>query len=186
MKEYTLAKSIKSRNYFIIAALIIFLGGFTYGEINSYDPIYYCIHPWAFSFYYVWPSVALAIIGIVYNGTEIIITNKRAHGKSLFGKHVDLPLDSISAVGSFWPRGICIATSSGKVEFAFIKNRDEIYKCISNLLIERQTKQAEAKTINQEFNRSGADELKKYKGLLDDGIISQEEFDAKKKQLLGL
>lgn len=33
---------------------------------------------------------------------------------------------------------------------------------------------------------SSADELKKYKDLLDSGVISQEEFDAKKKQLLGL
>jgi hypothetical protein len=33
---------------------------------------------------------------------------------------------------------------------------------------------------------SSTDELRKYKSLLDDGIISQEEFDAKKKQLLGL
>ena len=32
----------------------------------------------------------------------------------------------------------------------------------------------------------GADEIKKYKELLDSGIITQEEFDAKKKQLLGL
>jgi len=31
-----------------------------------------------------------------------------------------------------------------------------------------------------------ADEIRKFKGLLDDGIITQEEFDAKKKQLLGL
>ncbi len=31
-----------------------------------------------------------------------------------------------------------------------------------------------------------AEELKKYKELLDSGVISQEEFDAKKKQLLGL
>ncbi|MBR4734039.1 MAG: SHOCT domain-containing protein [Lachnospiraceae bacterium] len=31
-----------------------------------------------------------------------------------------------------------------------------------------------------------AAELRKYKALLDDGIITQEEFDAKKKQLLGL
>ena len=34
--------------------------------------------------------------------------------------------------------------------------------------------------------QSSADELKKYKELLDAGIISQEEFDLKKKQLLGL
>lgn len=31
-----------------------------------------------------------------------------------------------------------------------------------------------------------AEELKNYKELLDSGVISQEEFDAKKKQLLGL
>lgn len=33
---------------------------------------------------------------------------------------------------------------------------------------------------------SPADELRKLKGLLDDGILTQAEFDAKKKQLLGL
>ena len=33
---------------------------------------------------------------------------------------------------------------------------------------------------------SAADELKKFKELLESGIITQEEFDAKKKQLLGL
>lgn len=33
---------------------------------------------------------------------------------------------------------------------------------------------------------SGADEIRKYKNLLDEGIITQEEFEAKKKQLLGL
>lgn len=33
---------------------------------------------------------------------------------------------------------------------------------------------------------SAADELKKYKELLDDGILTQEEFDAKKKQLLNI
>lgn len=33
---------------------------------------------------------------------------------------------------------------------------------------------------------TSADELKKYKELLDSGVITQEEFDTKKKQLLGL
>ena len=33
---------------------------------------------------------------------------------------------------------------------------------------------------------SAADELKKFKELLDMGVITQEEFDAKKKLLLGL
>ena len=33
---------------------------------------------------------------------------------------------------------------------------------------------------------SAADEIKKFKALLDDGVITQDEFDIKKKQLLGL
>ena len=39
---------------------------------------------------------------------------------------------------------------------------------------------------NKQSTVSSADELKKFKELLDMGIITQEEFDAKKKQLLGL
>ncbi len=35
-------------------------------------------------------------------------------------------------------------------------------------------------------NNAGADELIKYKQLLDDRVITQEEFDLKKKQLFGL
>ena len=42
-------------------------------------------------------------------------------------------------------------------------------------------------TVNQEIpQNTSIDELKKYKDLLDSGILTQEEFDAKKKQLLGL
>ncbi len=39
-------------------------------------------------------------------------------------------------------------------------------------------------TANQTL--SAADEIKKYKALLDSGAITQEEYDAKKKKLLGL
>lgn len=35
-------------------------------------------------------------------------------------------------------------------------------------------------------SKNEVDEIRKYKELLDDGIITQEEFDAKKKELLGL
>lgn len=42
------------------------------------------------------------------------------------------------------------------------------------------------KISNNSAALSGADEILKYKELLDKGILTQEEFDAKKKQLLGL
>ena len=44
-----------------------------------------------------------------------------------------------------------------------------------------------ASTITTQGNSpSAADEILKFKKLLDEGVITQEEFDAKKKQLLGL
>lgn len=39
---------------------------------------------------------------------------------------------------------------------------------------------------NTDNGKSEADEILKFKKLLDDGIITQEEFEAKKKQLLGI
>lgn len=45
---------------------------------------------------------------------------------------------------------------------------------------------AKAMSKEQKEETQTADELKKFKELLDSGIITQEEFDAKKKQLLGL
>lgn len=47
----------------------------------------------------------------------------------------------------------------------------------------RKSQNSNAQPVQQ---LSSADELKKFKELLDQGIITQEEFDAKKKQLLGL
>lgn len=117
---------------------------------------------------------------------EITVTSKRVYGRAAFGRRIDLPIDSVSAVGLSWPKGISIATSSGRISFSMIENRDEIHKCISNLLMDRQNKQPNTTTIRQELPQSNADEIRKYKQLLDDGVITQEEFDAKKKQLLGL
>ena len=119
---------------------------------------------------------------------ELTVTDKRVYGVAAFGKRVDLPMDSVSAVATGWPKGIAVATSSGKISFLAIKNRNDIHKVMSELLIERQSKApAQAQpTIIKEASQSNLDELKKLKDLLDAGIISQEEFDAKKKQLLGL
>lgn len=129
---------------------------------------------------------------IVYSGLSkilIVVTDKRVYGKAMFGKQVDLPLDSISTLGMGMFSSIAVATSSGKITFWGISNRDEVHKAISGLLQNRQSgnrKEAAAVTHITQQAQSSADELKKYKDLLDSGVISQEEFDAKKKQLLGL
>lgn len=141
---------------------------------------------------FLWPiAICLFVIAWVFyfivSRSEISVTDKRVFGRSLFGKRVDLPMDAISAVGTSFLSGISVSTASGAIRFFCIKNNGEIHKAISDLLLERQSKpKAEATTIKQEIPQSNAEELKKFKELLDSGIITQEEFDAKKKQLLGL
>ena len=55
-----------------------------------------------------------------------------------------------------------------------------VYRIFENeVVVEKPNKNMTATT-------SAADEIKKFKELLDCGIITQEEFDAKKKQLLGV
>ena len=138
-------------------------------------------------------GLGLSLIGLIlyllWGKFELAITDKRVYGKVVFGTRVDLPLDSISAVGTSFLWGVDFGTSSGRIHFKFMKNKNEIHAMISNLLIERQktknTTEVE-KTTPTTISTSNADELKKFKELLDSGIITQEEFDAKKKQLLGL
>ncbi len=124
-------------------------------------------------------------IFLIVRKSRITVTNMRVTGTAIFGKRVDLPLDMISAVGTSWLGGVDVATSSGAIKFKLIQNKTEIHRAISDLLMERQQKPA-AQAAAPQIAVSDADELRKYKDLLDSGVITQEEFDAKKKQLLGL
>ena len=126
------------------------------------------------------------IVPLILGKSQIFVTDKRVYGTAIFGKRVDLPLDAISAVGISAFKGISITTSSGAIQFLLITNRDEIHSEISKLLVARQDKVASQSATTHETVSTTADELKKYKELLDGGAITQEEFDTKKKQLLGL
>lgn len=128
-----------------------------------------------------------ALLQYWMNNCEITVTDKRVYGKAAFGKRVDLPADMISSVDMCAFKGVGVSTSSGRIQFLFCTNQSDVFNAISNGLLKRQTSGIKTETIiKQEIPQSNADELKKYKDLLDSDVITQEEFDAKKKQLLGL
>ena len=111
----------------------------------------------------------------------ITVSNKSVYGQNKSGGAFSVPIDSITNVYKV-NGGIGFSTSSQNYAFSYIKNFAEIYDAINGQLRIRQQK---AKTETSPV-ASRADELEKFKGLLDKGVITQEEFDAKKKQLLGL
>ena len=192
MNETVLIKS-KQTPIVKIISLIILIVGFVIGWVLSInywperlytDYFWTSIVPYCMSIWFLPFAAFAALIYFAAARSKLTVTDKRVYGTALFGKRVDLPVDSISAVATSNLKGLSVATSAGRISFLGIKNRDDIHQVISKLLMERQDKSSR---INHHDNvQRNADELKKYKELLDSGVITQEEFNAKKKQLLGL
>ena len=117
------------------------------------------------------------------------------------GKRINF--SDITAIQFKEPAGVTV----GFIQFAYpgsgearggvidaINDENAIPVSPQNLAVAREVvdyiekKRAELRTSSNTViqQASAADELKKFKELLDMGVISQEEFNAKKKQLLGL
>ena len=77
---------------------------------------------------FVFITIAFLLIYFYVYSTQIVVTDKRVYGKTSFGKQVDLPLDSISSVGTNLFKGITVGTSSGRIKFIGISNRNDVYK----------------------------------------------------------
>lgn len=177
--------------YFLYPFLAIYFFFLIYGGIISIHDgggftILFIFQAAFVSLFFYWPVLIVYLFIWFISKNQLVVTDKRISGKAAFGKQIDLPIDSISSVSTIkLIKGLSISTSSGNVSFWGIGNRDEVYKVISDLIIARQTKSyaKEEKTTN---NSDYTEELKKIKDLLDAGVITQEEFDAKRKQILGL
>jgi len=141
----------------------------------------------------------LLISPLIYfwlHSQSLTVTDKRVYGKAAFGKRVDMPINQVSSIGMSLFKGISVGTSSGSVKFKLVKNRDEIHYALGELLVTNQKNAAARPPANPMSVKataptpvpatSNADELLKYKSLLDAGAITEEEYNAKKKQLLGL
>ena len=89
-----------------------------------------------------------------------------------------------SVLGEVGSKGGALAAGYDENTVFFKKKNAEVAENIRAFLEEKIINKSNTPTTIQAL--SPAEELKKFKDLLDQGIITQEEFDAKKKQLLGL
>ena len=186
-KEIIRGKKIDVKKMWLIASIIVFFISIIFGKflydntarhvlnpdaLEEFSKLVICIIQSAmlFSIPYL---VLMGVLHLCLVNVEIVVTDKRVYGKALFGKRVDLPLDTISAVGTSSLKGIYVGTSAGKIYFNGIVNNIEIHSQIGKLLNDRQNKQEQAKSNNM----STTEELKQYKELLDSGVITQEEFE---------
>lgn len=114
-------------------------------------------------------AVAVTDKRIIY-GQKLMFN--RENGKSI-------PLDKVSDISrTSNPLFTIITIDALKDKFNIAIGRDFGDKAYQALIGSLDSKES--------AHSDNTDQLRKLKGLLDDGILTQDEFDAKKKQLLGL
>lgn len=138
-------------------------------------------------------GIVITIVGILIEVNtekcEIVVTNEAISGKLPHGKRVSIPLNQIIAINPSSFEGISISSIGNVSKFHCFKNRDEVIKAIAYLLANQQqvTIHTTQPMVSVTTEANGeVEQLKGLKELLDAGILTQEEFDEKKKQILGL
>ena len=123
---------------------------------------------------------------------QLYVTDKRVHLNLIKGfvsnAESSIPLDNILSViiDSKFVFSTLKITTSGSV--IIINNvpvgiAQEVKNIIEHLKLQDKKKEF---GFNEKDTFNLADEIRELKDLLDEGLINQEEFDAKKKQLLGI
>lgn len=168
---------------FLVMAIIFGCLGILYAIISITTELYwFLIATSVFEVFAVLFFVIYKYIAPKNNPYELIITESRVTGK--VKKHrVDLPVNQITSIGTLAFNGISVHTASGELGFPYLINQTEVFDCLSEL-IRKQHEPINANTTQRSVGL--AERLAELKKLLDDDIITQEEFNAKKKQILGL
>ncbi len=104
-------------------------------------------------------------------------------------KQREIPLDKINSISQ--KKGLLLGNITIQDGATAIKIENIDKNSISpfvdtlNSAIDAFKTPLRSTSIPSQFHH-GADELRKFKELLDDGIITEEEFDTKKRQILGM
>ncbi|MFX3672849.1 MAG: PH domain-containing protein [Paenisporosarcina sp.] len=141
-------------------------------------------------------NVEKLVSGFYAGGNGILVaTNKRVlfvNKGLVYGLKVeDFPYTNISSIE--YSTGMLL----GKIKFYVSGNKAEIDNVDKKMTrefaeyvrarITKPSEKAPTKPINSSNDISDVfDEIRKYKSLMDDGIITENDFNEKKKQLLGI
>ena len=124
------------------------------------------------------------VVYLSARNNEITLTNYKITGTYNRRLSLNIPIDSVSSVSKGAMGSLCITCAGNKYNISYVSNRD-VFCSKLNELLNTRTQQA-LKGVHTTNQQSNYDEIVKLKQLLDNEVITQEEFDAKKKQLLGI
>lgn len=98
-------------------------------------------------------------------------------------------IDNIAAVKNFFflytGKALRIASTSGVIRIPYVINADEVVAFISEAIEKAKNKAVKTAAQPEKPQTDATDSLKKLAELRDSGIITEEEFNQKKNELLG-
>jgi len=171
-----------------------YLGRYYYCVIYDFDFVEFflseffeCIHGYLFLI-----GLIATIVGIVIKNKtekcEITVRSDAIIGVIPKEKRVHIPLNQVTGINRCSFNGVSIKSIGNMNNFYCFENREAIMQALAHLLASPQNSNSQpVRATNITVGKEDtAAQLMKLKELLDSGILTQEEFEAKKKQLLGL
>lgn|GEM_PF-1481316 len=147
------------------------------------------------------PLLIILLLSNKSKNSKLELTDKEISGihKKIFStEKINLPIDKVDSAmvkknlynALTGGKTVVICANSGNYKFPWVRNAEEFVEATQNKIVEhKKTVEKEKETLISSVTNNGkdpntADKIKELKSLLDDGIISQEDFDQKKSELL--
>lgn len=102
------------------------------------------------------------------------------------GDEMSITVNNINAPAEYIKLISSTVDKKSSLYKAAYQNAQEILSLLQLICSQRETDNPIGSTNTPVQDVSAADEIRKFKALMEEGIITEEEFLAKKKQLLGL
>ena len=175
-----------------------------YGPAWYYDTKWH-LEPTAYIAIAIWVVVYMALIFIllqirVGKLCELTVTEREVSGAyttviPIFKKTLKMPIEKIDNIVvmnglqeklSFGKR-IVISSTAGKISFPFVWNADEIVEKVLASMGRKSVQDTAISAPREEQNSASSviGKIKELSELKNAGIITEEEFELKKKELLG-
>ena len=131
----------------------------------------------------VYGGILHFIVFLCHKNNSLTLSTYRIVGTYRKNQSINIPLDSITSVSTTSLGGIIITCAGNNYKISFLKNQNEFCKKLNELLAQRTFANSNnSKIIDSDVYK----ELTSLKELLNSGVITQDEFDTKKKKLLEL
>ena len=189
--------------YNIVGDLIGFRtdGDFSSNYFSEFFDVVFGFYSWSLAlvtwFFIIWLIIMLVLKYDVKRcalrlNKDGIIGNRT---KFFSNKMLNIPIEKVDSISVenriidkfFGGETLCIRSTSGIIRFICVQNAS-LFVDETLETVKEYKKLNNSASVNTPINSSmdNIEQIQRLKEMLDNGIITQDEFDAKKKQLLGL